>query len=59
MIGDNVLPGIIRSTILATKVDALGTMPPSLFIVAPFEHGKTRLVLENSGEEALVVTDLT
>lgn len=59
MIGTSILPEIIRATILSTKVESHGTMPVSIFIVAPFEQGKTRLAMENSPPETLVLTDLT
>jgi hypothetical protein len=61
MIGTTILPDIIRSAILSTRVIAQGVMPVSLFVIAPFEHGKTRLALENKGadNESLVLTDLT
>lgn len=54
------MPQIIRSAILTTKLArSPGMMPVSLFVVAPFEQGKTRLALENSPEDALLITDLT
>jgi hypothetical protein len=59
MIGVSILPSIVRATILSTRVIAEATMPVSLFIIAPFEQGKTRLALENCAEDSLVVTDLT
>jgi hypothetical protein len=60
MIGVSILPDIVRSSILTTKVAAsVGIMPVSLFVVAPFEQGKTRLALENSPEDALIITDLS
>lgn len=60
MIGVSVLPEIIRSAILTTKIaNSSGIMPVSLFVVAPFEQGKTRLALENSPDDALIITDLT
>jgi hypothetical protein len=59
MIGVSILPEIIRSTILSTRAVAKGTMPVSIFIVAPFEQGKTRLALENCAKDSLILTDLT
>lgn len=59
LIGTSILPQIIRSAILSTRVDCYGTMPVSLFLVAPFEHGKTRLALENASDEAVIVSDVT
>src|SRR6266576_1896395 len=59
MLGMSILQEVVRATILSTKVEAQGTMPVSVFIVAPFEQGKTRLAMENSPPETLVLTDLT
>lgn len=44
---------------MSTRVQANATMPVSIFVVAPFEHGKTRLALENSAPETLILTDIT
>jgi hypothetical protein len=59
VIGTIVLSKIVRATILSTRVDGHGLMPVSIFIVAPFEHGKTRLALENAAPETLILTDIT
>lgn len=59
MIGTTILPKIIRAAILSTRVQCEGLMPVSLFVVAPFEQGKTRLVLENSSKDSLIVSDVT
>lgn len=59
MIGMDVLPQMIRSAILSTKIDMPNSVSVSLFIVAPFESGKTRLTLQNIGKDSLILTDIT
>jgi hypothetical protein len=59
MIGNPILGAVVRAAILSTRVQCEGTMPVCLFVVAPFEQGKTRLVLENSSEDSLILTDCT
>lgn len=54
-----VLMRAVRASILSTRVSCPDTNPVSLFIVAPFESGKTTMVLRNIGDEQLVLTDIT
>ncbi len=59
MIGTNLLGDLVRSTVLSTKVVCDNICPPSLFLVAPFESGKTSIAIANAGEDPLVVSDMT
>lgn len=59
VIGTNLLGELVRSTVLSTKVLCDNVSPPSLFLVAPFESGKTSIALQNAGEDALVVSDMS
>lgn len=59
MLGTLLLGELVRSTVLSTKVKCPNISPPSLFLVAPFESGKTSIALENAGEDALVVSDMS
>lgn len=59
MLGTALLGELVRSTVLSTRAKCPNSSPPSLFLVAPFESGKTSIALQNCGEDALVVSDMS
>lgn len=59
MIGTELLSKLIRSVILSGRVKRTDINPVSVFLVAPVERGKTTLILENSGHEPVVLTDVS
>jgi hypothetical protein len=59
MIGTDFISTIIRATFLSARVKAEQTKVVSLFLVAPFERGKTSLVLKNQSGEPVVVSDVS
>ncbi len=65
MIETHLLAEIVKSALLSARVKIEQAKVTNLFIVAPFERGKTSLVLENSGPQkegdlnVIVLTDVT
>jgi hypothetical protein len=57
MIGDEILSQLLRATFLSARVKAEDTKVVSLFLVAPFERGKTSMALNNRANDAIVMTD--
>lgn len=59
MLSLDLLATTIRATILSTRVSTPDTHPVSMFVVAPFENGKTSVVIRNVGKDQLIISDLT
>lgn len=59
LIHTELLANFLRSVILTGRVARTDIFPLSIFIVAPVERGKTSLMLENSGDDPIVLTDFS
>ena len=59
MLNVDTVSKIIRATLLSARVRAEQIKVVSLFLVAPFERGKTTMVLKNKAKDSVVVTDIS